>query len=187
MQTTPRIFTLMPRGPLEPRPLSSDMRAALSDAGVVRHAAGVLSVVCDWMDLYHTHYFVLYANEAKSYDLDLTSSMLTCLEQLPGLADWIAATRTADYFIDMNAQGVDMQIELTKASDGIRHVCIEDRWGVAPRIRGDVLYSSDSLRSMCSTLAQEVARAAAAMNTAIHKVPVFREWCSKCGYELCVE
>ena len=176
------LFVLNAEQPLRSLALSEDMLEALADSEVV-NPPGVLSVVCEWMDLQDAHSFSIQVSNTKTCYLTSSSSRLSCLEQLPSLVAW-AASNEAHCCLDINEQGSDLRIEFSRSGEKIRHYCIEDHWNTAVRTEGDWENSSSSLTNCCVAIAKEVARIAIAMNSNIEKLPAFRDWCVKCGFEL---
>ncbi len=175
------LFELRPVRALQRARLTEDMTDALADPDVVGYAPGVLSIVCEWMDLNQTHTFVVQASSSRSYALSLSSSLLQFLEQLPQLLQWEAQICHYNFLIDFNEQGSDLRIELAKEAGRIRHSCIEDHWQSASRVDGDWESSAESFRCSCNTIAQEIVHVAALMNAGIVKFPAFRDWSGKCG------
>lgn len=173
------LFLLTQTGALPHGTLSQDMVDALNDPTVMSYAPGILSIICEWMDLNQTHNFTISASTEKSYHLDLSFSFLACLEQLPQLATWLNDAERSVYHLDINNQGFDLRVELIRIEDRIRHTCIEDHWQTATRIEGDNDITPDSLRSSCKLIVQGVAAVAAALDIA--KMPAFQDWCAKCG------
>lgn len=177
------LFVLEAKQPLRSLPLSEDMLEALADSEIVNYAPGVLSVVCDWMDLQHTHSFSIQVTNTKTCYLISSSSRLSCLEQIPSLMAWVASDEP-HFCLDINEQGSDLRIEFSRLGEKITHCCIEDHWNSGVRVDGDWENSAYSLTNCCTAIANEMTRIAIAMNSKIEQFPAFRDWCIKCGFEL---
>lgn len=177
-------FLLTRLRPLPTDALTQDMIDALNDPEVSGYAPGVLSVICEWIDLHKTHAFLIQVSDAKSYQLDCSSQFLSFLERLPALAGWLREVQSPVLTLDINSQGCDLRIELQRVGGCIHYACIEDQWQAANRVEGKWEIVADSLKETCKAIACEVAVVGIAACPTVAELASFREWCAKCGFDL---
>ena len=176
------MFLLKQRDKLLHGSPTKDMIDALKDPELTVNAEGVLSVICEWMELHNSHEFIIYTNETNYYNTSLSTALSAFLKQMPGLIAWLAQPLLFIYNLDINQQGRDLRIELRRTKDLVDCTCVEDFWRTAVRVEGYFHNTPDSIRSDCKSIAIEIAAVAKLLDAA--SLPSFREWSAKCGHEL---
>lgn len=146
---------------------------------------GLLFDACESLYVVKQVLFFVEGFGQSPWPVDVHTDMLTFIEQVPGLIEWLTGEENSVFNLDFYEQGIQRFIILTKVKSNIIMQCMSmTEWSPKPETES---MNSSVFGNMICNCVQEFVHAVEKVRPDLYVHPRFQEWCNQKSMLRCLD